>query len=117
MNHLWKWPVWVCLLVLTGCSGSFIELLEQPNGFEQQIQEVREARTESEPIVPSNAEQRLKWRSDRSKEFHKVRQLYNPEYEDYSSQCLTGDTLTLFLKQEKQIQHEKINRPNRRRIR
>ncbi|MCZ6679013.1 MAG: hypothetical protein O7E52_17405 [Candidatus Poribacteria bacterium] len=113
----WQNLAWICLFALVGCSGKAVSWLEQPTGLEQKIQKNREERIKYEPIVPSNAEQRLKWRNNRSKAFHKMRQLYNPEYEDYSYRCLVGDTLTLYLKQEKQIQHEKINRPNKRRPR
>ena len=113
----WKNLTWICLLTLTGCSGQVVKWLEQPTGLEQRIEEMREARTEYEPIVASNAEQRLKWRNDRAKQFHIMRQLYNPKYQDYSYRCLTGETLTLYLKQLKHIQHERINRPNKRRPR
>ncbi|MBI1925902.1 hypothetical protein HYR99_16830 [Candidatus Poribacteria bacterium] len=117
MINQWKNLAWVCLLTLIGCSGGVVKWMEHPISLEQKIQEIREERTKDEPIVPSNAEQRLKWREERSKEFHKMRQLYNPEYDDFTTRCLVGDTLTLYLKQEKQIRYEKINRPNKRRSR
>ena len=117
MINRWKNLAWVCLLTLIGCSGGVVKWMEHPISLEQKIQEIREERTKDEPIVTSNAEQRLKWREERSKEFHKMRQLYNPEYDDFTTRCLVGDTLTLYLKQEKQIRYEKINRPNKRRSR
>ena len=105
----------LCLLTLTGCSGKIVNWLEEPTSFDQKVQEMRADYAKSEPIVESNAEQRLKWRTEWSKKYHKMRQFYNPEYQDYRHLCLVGDTLPLYLKHEKQIRHEKVNRSNKRR--
>ena len=117
MINGWKNLACILLLTLMGCSGKVASWLEQPINFEERIQEIREARTTYEPIVPSNVEQRIQWSEDRRKKYHKWRQLFNPEYDDYTASCLTGDTLTLFLKQEKQMRRERVNRPNKRRSR
>ena len=117
MTKHWAKVAWICVLVLTGCGGKAVNWLAQPTSLEQEIQERRDARTTYKPIVESNVDQRLKWREERSKKFHKMRQVYNPEYQDYSYLCLTGHTLTVYLKQEKQIRREKINRPNKQRVR
>jgi len=100
-------------LTQAGCGGKATSGLSEPTSLEQRIQEMREARIESDPIVPSNVEQRLQWREERSKEFHKWRQVFNPEYRSYPYECLIGDTLTVYLKQYEDIRREKISRPNR----
>jgi hypothetical protein len=118
MTKRWNNLIWIGIIfALAGCAGKATTWLAEPTSLEERIQEMREERTQSDPIVPDNAAQRLKWREERAKEFHKMRQVFNPEYRDYSYFCLTGDTLSLYLKQEKQIRREKINRPNKRRLR
>ena len=103
------------VLTLTGCSGKIVNWLEEPTSFDEKVQQMREDYTKSEPIVGSSAEQRLKWRTEWSKKFHKMLQLHNSEYQDYRHLCLVGETLPLYLKHEKQIRYEKVNRPNKRR--
>lgn len=105
----------VGLCVLAGCSGKVVSWLEEPTSFDEKVRQMRENYTKSEPIVESNASQRLSWRTEWSKKFHKRLQLHNPNYKDYRHLCLVGDTLPLYLKHEKQMRHEKINRPTKRR--
>ena len=105
----------VGLLMLAGCSGRMVNWLEEPTSFDEKVRQIREKYAESEPIIESNERQRLSWRIEWSKKFHKMLQLHNPRYRDYRHLCLVGDTLPLYLKHEKQIRYEKIDRPNRRR--
>ncbi len=105
----------VGLLMLVGCSGKMMNWLEEPTSFDEKVQQMRENYTKSEPIVESNARQRLSWRIEWSKKFHKMLQLHNPRYRDYRHLYLVGDTLPLYLKHEKQIRYEKVNRTNKRR--
>ena len=103
------------VLTLAGCSGKIVAWLEEPTSFDEKVQQMRDEYTKSESIVGSNAKQRLSWRIEWSKKFHKMRQLYNPRYQDYRYLCLVGDTLPLYLKHEKQMRYEKVNRLTKRR--
>ena len=104
------------VLTLAGCSGKIVAWLEEPTSFDEKVQQMRENYTRSEPIVESNARQRLSWRIEWSKKFHKMLQLHNPRYRDYRHLCLVGDTLPLYLKHEKQMRYEKVNRLTKRRL-
>lgn len=106
----------VGLLIISGCSGRMVNWLEEPTSFDEKVRQIRENYARSEPIVESNARQRLSWRIEWSKKFHKMLQLRNPRYRDYRHLCLVGDTLPLYLKHEKQIRYEKVNRANKRRL-
>ena len=73
-----RWQNMACLLgvlTLTGCSGKIVNWLEESTSFDERVQQMREDYTKSEPIVGSNAEQRLKWHTEWSKKFHKMLQL------------------------------------------
>ncbi len=60
-----QWHNFFCfvgLLMLAGCTGRMVSWLEEPTSFGEKVRQMREEYTQSEPIVESNARQRLSWR-------------------------------------------------------
>ena len=110
-----RWKILLCtlgLLTTLGCSGKVAKWFEDPVSFDEKVQQMRDVRTEFEPIVESNEKQRIQWRTEWSKKYHKMRQFYNPEYQDYRHLCLPQKTLDLYREQYRQVKRERVNRSN-----